>query len=222
MIGHDRCDGLSDLPATEQPSPAQVSIGLQSPLTQHAYPLRASPPASAPVIPTSYGLPFDTHKTQSAAAELCKRDCPAIKQSDQRERSLVGDAPSHRSLSPARRPSPALGSLPPLVHRDSTLSSTTEELITPLIPYQAHTLPPLNPEKADLSLPIHLPSIGASLIFSSYNTQILEASPMEIVQQRSAPPTIRITPIDALLQASELARDADLKYEAVKRGGGSV
>jgi hypothetical protein len=244
MIGQERCNSLSNSAAAEQfrtrlnpssaeagsyggypppprtASPAQVFIGSQPPLT-HSSSLRPNPPASAAVFSSSFELPFNTGKTQSAA-EIRKKDFPAVEQESQRQRSPADDAPSHSPLCSARRPSRALGSLPPLVHRDSTLSSTTEELITPPILYQAHTLPPLDPAKADRTLPTQLPSIGASLLLSSYDTGIHKMSPTKVLQRRGTPPTTRITPFDALLRASEFAQDADFKYKPAKRGGGSV
>jgi hypothetical protein len=86
-------------------------------------------------------------------------------------------------------------------------------LITPPIPYQALTLPPLDPANVDRTLPAQLPSIGASFFFRSCDTGTQKILPKTVLQQQGTPPTTRITPFDALLQASELAQDADFNTD---------
>jgi hypothetical protein len=207
-------------PPSASTSPAQASIGLQSPITQHAYSPRSSPPPSAPVYGTSYDLPHHARGTQSAA-ELRLRDYSAGQSPRHWQRSPVEEAPPQTTpLSSeflARRGSRAPGSLPPLVHQDTSHSSHGESLPPP-IPYQAHILPPLDPSKADRILPHPIPSI---------TTPALVSSPLDMRSQHQSPtahphakPPISLqgSQFDALLRASEMARDADLQDEAARRG----
>jgi len=211
-------------PPSASTSPAQASIGLQSPATQHAYSPRSSPPASAPVYGTSYDLPHHTRGTQSVA-DLRMRDFVGAQPTWHWQPSPVDEGPTQSSVVSdfeARRPSRALGSLPPLVHQDTTHSSQGGDVITPPIPYQAHILPPLDPTKADRTLPQPLPSIGAGLVSAAMDPlrPSNPSTPTVFPHSRMAPST-QTTHFDALLRASELARDADLKDEAARRGGNS-
>jgi len=199
-------------------SPALFSTGLHSPVTQHAYSPRSSPPASVSI--SSYDLPSHSRSRQSLTDTLSKDYFSNFGPSSSHwQRSPVEEA---RSQSPLvydytpRRQARASGSLPPLIHQDTSLSSHSDSLPPPT-PYQTTLLPPLDPSKSDRFLPHPIPSmVTASLVSSPLDMQSHQAAP-HLPQIQTRPPDLRSSQFHALLRASELARDADLQDEAGRR-----
>ncbi|KIW01710.1 uncharacterized protein PV09_06887 [Verruconis gallopava] len=210
-------------PPSASTSPAQASIGLQSPDTHHAYSPRSSPPASAPVYGTSYELPHHARGTQSAA-ELRLRDYPSGQTLRNWQQSPVSENSTTTSLGSeflARRQPQTQTTIPSLVHQDTSHSSHGSDILPPPAPYQAHVLPPLDPSKADRILPQPLPSIMTpSLVSSPFEMRTQHQSPTALTPGK--PPSLgQSSQFDALLRASELARDADLQDEAARRAEAS-
>jgi hypothetical protein len=203
-------------PPSASMSPAQASIGLQSPLTQHAYSPRSSPPPSASVYGSSYDLPHHARGSTQSAAELGSRDYPVGQSPRHWQRSPVEEPLHQTSLGSdflARRQERPPGSLPPLIHQDTSTSSHGDSLLLP-IPYQTHVLPPPpDPSKADRILPQPIPS---TLVSSTLDVR----PPTAHAHIKTSLPHVQGSPLDALLRASELARDADMQDEAAQRGFG--
>jgi hypothetical protein len=209
-------------PPSASKSPAQLSIGLQSPVTQHAYSPRSSSPPSAPVYGNSYDIPHHARATQSAA-ELRLRDYSAAQSKRHWQRSPLDDVSMQTPMASdflTRRTARAPESLPPLVHQDTTQSSHGDSLPTPM-PYQAHILPPLDPAKADRMLPTPIPSMtNSAMVHSPLDMRHQHQFPTSHISARPAL-NMQGSQFDALLRASELARDADLQDEASRQGESS-
>lgn len=204
-------------------SSTQASTGLQSPITQHAYSPRASPPASAPNLVASYDLPSHARGTLSAAELRLREYSASLHARTWGQYPPHEEPPTHGSGASqfkTRRPSRALASLPPLVHQDTTVSSPGGDNITPPTSYTAHTLPPLDPTKADRTLPSPLPSTMPSFFPLLSDSRSQELSLKTGLLHHAHNPSPQRSQFDALLRASEMARDMDLKDEILKRGGG--
>lgn len=203
-------------------SPATYSVGLQSPITQHAYSPGSSPPGATSVY-SSYDLPHHHIRASQAAvntgADSRLRDPgsagpppPSRYWTTQAEDSSTSQSPLLSDYL-SRRPARPSSSLPPLVHADTTYSSHSDTL--PGIPYQGSLLPVMDAPKGERMLPQPIPSAAGFV-----------TSPLDPRPQLPAPaiPVTHVSNHDsrgstwpALLQATNLARDADFQEAAAKK-----
>jgi len=177
----------------------------QSPIVGSAYSPKSTSPASASAY-LAYELPHHGRAgnaldprfrepaypiARSHGSPLAPFPPPPL-EVDSMDRSPLNATSPKRGLS---RPSP---SLPPLVHQDTSLSSDSGS--TPaLTPYQGSLLPVLDAPKGERMLPQPIPTMGL----------VTSPSPLDPRHVSSAPRGQGH--LEALLRATELARDADEK-----------
>jgi hypothetical protein len=221
-------------------SPATYSVGMQSPITSHAHSPQSSPPTTAGVY-SSYDLPHHARSGQSSAESRTRESTlagyfPASTpaESRARESTSAGYFPagsysrwqsqsdehsphiSDRSQFHSRRPPRSGSSIPSLVHTDTTHSSHSE--VMPPTPYQGSLLPPLDAPKGDRTLPPPVPSSTAGSLTSPLDPRpILPPPPSNYPLQPASQDLDDGSQWPALLRATQLAHDADMKIEESKQ-----
>jgi hypothetical protein len=189
---------------SESTSPTTQSVGLQSPSTHHTFSPRSSPPEPASVY-SSYDLPHHA-RGASLTADARSRDPPTPGYFS----AVPTTSPMYTDFH-SRRPARADSSIPPLIHTDTTHSSHGE--ITPNLPYQGSALlPPLDAQKSDRTLPQPIPSVH-SLVTSSLHARSKLPQLGKFAPQSQNHEFEDGSQWPALLRATALARDADLRQD---------